>query len=104
MTDCEKIADIIKNYRYSELHRNFDAAHVARWAGQFSDESRDTILRETYSILSDWYYSIERIEKDFLNGMVFNVIDDIYKKAVRILTKFLMRRPFCVFRSMVRVR
>ena len=81
MTDCEKIADIIKNYRYSELHRNFDAAHVARWAGQFSDESRDTILRETYSILSDWYYSIERIEKDFLNGMVFNVIDDIYKKS-----------------------
>ena len=56
------IADIIANFRRNELSIVLDANHVDKWASQFSKANRCIVVSETYHVLKQWYFDVNRMK------------------------------------------
>lgn len=65
---CAALALLIQDYRQGELPAP-DAAHVARWAEQFSEGVRLPILQEMMHVLGKSYFSKDKVLA-FLKGVV----------------------------------
>lgn len=63
---CEKISEIIKEYRSGEIDIQLNTAHVEKWVSQFSEDCQMIILSEMLHILSTWYYPKSKIVDLFL--------------------------------------
>lgn len=75
---CEQISSIIKDYRSGELDIIINAAHVEKWATQFSKNTQKIVLAETLHILSTWYYPKSKI-KDYFLVKIENFLTKKYK-------------------------
>lgn len=73
MSQTEMIAQlalIIKDFRKGEMCIELDSTHVDRWLCQFPIESREAILSETIHVLSNWYFTRQYIEEEFLDSLI----------------------------------
>lgn len=73
-----QLASIIKDFRKDEICIDLDSTHVYRWLCQFPIESQGTILSETLYVFSNWYFTQQYIEKEFLDSLV-NFLCEKYK-------------------------
>ncbi|MCD7763136.1 MAG: hypothetical protein LUI14_08030 [Lachnospiraceae bacterium] len=55
------IATIISDYRKGDVNHKFDTSHVLKWVDQFDESERNVVLRETFHILSYYYFKEEKI-------------------------------------------
>ena len=66
---AQDISKIISDYRRGELCFELDADHVVRWVQQFNPATQETILEETFHVLSNWYFDDLKIT-EFLKSIV----------------------------------
>jgi hypothetical protein len=69
-SNCQRIADIIKDYRRGEVPP-MNVAHVRRWIGQFPEAVRASLAAEVGHVLERTYIDEEGF-KTFLRGLVRN--------------------------------
>lgn len=67
---CESIATTISDYRAGEIVPP-NAQHVQSWIAQFPIEDRKPVLSELSNVLSETYFSRDRVRR-FLKGLIAN--------------------------------
>lgn len=72
---CNKIAEIIRDYRDGEFG-TYDSSHVEKWIAQFNADEQETVLLETLKILKRNYITRENFSQ-FVDVLIGS--DAVYK-------------------------